>query len=108
MDYTTYRNVNNILTEAEKQLLNSFIAFANSKGFEAAMVDNSVVIKNVSNHNNNYRIVKVDDYYAIYTICISPDDYEYTAKCMVYVLLAEFNKSNGTSTHLHINFRVDL
>ncbi|MBC7400693.1 MAG: hypothetical protein H7289_12185 [Mucilaginibacter sp.] len=101
--------MNTLVIEKDLQLLYALVTFLRSENYNASVFNgDSVVIKDVTNKGNNFRIIKTDGYYVVYTICISKDDYEYTAKCTVYVLLAEYNKSNGTSTHLHINFKVDL
>jgi hypothetical protein len=92
----------------ELSLLRSFALFATQKGYNISAVDDSVIIRDVTNPNNNFKIFKRDDYYLVYTICVSPADYEYTARCMVYLLLAEYNQANGDSTHLHLNFKVEL
>ncbi|MCC8427292.1 hypothetical protein [Mucilaginibacter sp. UR6-11] len=100
--------MSNLLIATDLELMEAFVRFASHKGYDASIFEDSVVIKDVSNKNNNFKIIRRDEYFAVYTICISKDDYEYSAKCMIYILLAEFNKSNGTSTHLHMNFKVDL
>ncbi|MES2808628.1 MAG: hypothetical protein V4619_08400 [Bacteroidota bacterium] len=89
-------------------VLKAFAVFAAQKGHNASVINDSVVIRNVTNPNNNFRIFKQDGNYLVYTICVSPADYEYTAKCIVYLLLAEYNTANANSTHFHINFKVQL
>ncbi|OKS89190.1 hypothetical protein [Mucilaginibacter polytrichastri] len=88
--------------------LKAFEVYALTKGYEASMLNGAVVIKNVTNQGNNFSIQQADDYYAVFALKVSQADYEYTVKCMVYLLLAYFNKANSDNTHLHLNFRVDL
>jgi hypothetical protein len=90
------------------EILNAFALFAVNKGYNASVFNDAVIIKDVTNPNNNFRVFKSDDHYLVYTICVSAADYEYTAKCTVYLLLAEYNKSNANTTHLHLNFKVVL
>jgi hypothetical protein len=101
--------MDNLIKVSDLELLRTFGRFASQKGYNASIFNNdSVLIKDVSNKGNNFRITRREDYFVVYTVCVSKDDYEYSAKCMVYLLLAEFNKSMGSSTHLHLNFKVDL
>lgn len=101
-------SMSDVLINTDLNLLRAFVAYVKARGYNAAIVEGDVVIKDVTNNNNNFRVTKRDGYYVVYTICISPDDFEYSAKCQVYVLLSEYNQSNGTSTHLHMNFKVNL
>ncbi|TSJ40373.1 hypothetical protein FO440_11480 [Mucilaginibacter corticis] len=94
--------------ESELKALAAFVLFAKQKGYDAYLMDDYVVIRDVTNKNNNFRLANSDGYYKVNTICVSPLDYEYTAKCTVYMLLAQYNQANAGSTHLHINFKVDL
>jgi hypothetical protein len=89
-------------------VLNAFMKFAVENGHDASVVNDSVIIKNVTNPNNNFRIFKSEEDYLVYTVCISAADYEYTAKCIVYLLMAEYNRVNADATHLHLNFKVQL
>ena len=88
--------------------LKIFKEYATAKGYEAEIIDDALTLKNVVNPGNNFRLQKTDNYYWVYTTRVSRADYEYTAKCAVYLLLAEFNKDNSAATHLHINYKVDL
>jgi hypothetical protein len=96
------------ISAVELHLLRSFGVFATQRGFNVSFLNDSVVIKDVTNPDNNFRIFKKDDYYLVYTISVSAADYEYSARCAVYLLLAEYNKAKGDSTHLHLNFKVEL
>lgn len=88
--------------------LKIFGDYAASKGYEARLSNESLALDNVVNPGNNFRIQKSDNYYSVYTVKVSKADYEYTAKCEIYLLLAEFNKDNSQNTHLHIDYKVDL
>lgn len=90
------------------ETLHCFLAYALSKKYEAYINDDAVIINNVCNPGNNFKIYRSTDHYAVITLRISQQDYEYMAKCMIYVLMAEYNIENSSSTHLHINFKVDL
>lgn len=92
----------------ETEPLRVFGDYAASKGYEAKLTDDSLALNNVVNPGNNFRIQKLDKYYSVYTVKVSKADYEYTAKCAVYLLLAEFNKDNSQATHLHLDYKVDL
>ena len=92
----------------EIDLLKTFEAYAVSRGYEAMLTDDGVVFYNVANPDNNFIIKPTEGYYSVYTLRVSKADYEYTAKCMVYLLMAEFNRDNGDKKHLHINYKVDL
>jgi hypothetical protein len=91
----------------EPEPLKMFEVYAVSKGYQASVADNVVYINDVTNPGNNFRIQKADGYYTVSTINVSKSNYEYTAKCMVYLLMAEFNKDNGAE-HQHLKFKVDL
>lgn len=91
----------------EPEPLKMFEVYALSKGYKASVVDNTIRIVDVNNPGNNFSIQKADGYYTVSTISVSKADYEYTAKCMVYLLMAEFNKDNSAE-HLHLKFKVDL
>jgi len=88
--------------------LNALGSYAASKGYEARLENNGLMLNNVVNPGNNFRVQKSDNYYSVYTIRVSRADYEYTAKCEVYLLMAGFNKDNSQATHLHIDYKVDL
>jgi hypothetical protein len=92
----------------ETELLKAFGNYAISKGYETQYFEDSVVLNNVVNPGNNFKVRKSDNYYLVHTIKVSMADYEYTAKCVVYLLLAEFNKDNSKATHLHLDYKVDL
>jgi hypothetical protein len=91
----------------EHEPLKMFEVYAISKGYKASVLENTVRIKDVTNPGNNFSIQKADGYYTVSTISVSKADYEYTAKCMVYLLMAEFNKDNSAE-HQHLKFKVDL
>ncbi len=91
----------------EPEPLKMFEVYALSKGYKASVVNNTVRIVDIANPGNNFSIQKADGYYTVSTISVSKADYEYTAKCMVYLLMAEFNKDNSAE-HLHLKFKVDL
>jgi len=88
--------------------LKAFSHYALLKGYEAQLIENSLILTNVVNPGNNFKIHKSDNYYSVNTVKVSRADYEYTAKCAVYLLLAEFNKDNSKASHLHIDYKVDL
>ena len=90
------------------ETLHAFLAYALFKKYEAYISDDAIIINNVCNQDNNFKIIKSSAHYTVITLRISKQDYEYLAKCMIYVLMAEYNIANSTSTHLHINFKVDL
>lgn len=92
----------------ETHILKTFEAYAVTRGYEAKLNDDGVVLYNVANPDNNFIIKLTENYYSVFTLRISRADYEYTAKCMVYLLMAEFNKENGDKKHLHLNYKVDL
>jgi hypothetical protein len=92
----------------ETEPLKAFGDYAASKGYEANFAENSLTLNNVVNPDNNFKIQKSDSYYSVNTVKVSRADYEYTAKCAVYLLLAEFNKDNSKATHLHLDYKVDL
>ncbi len=91
----------------EPEPLKMFEVYAMSKGYKASVIDNTIRIVDVTNPGNNFSIQKADGYYTVSTISISRADYEYTAKCMVYLLMAEFNKDNSAEHH-NLKFKVDL
>jgi hypothetical protein len=91
----------------EPEPLKMFEVYALSKGYKASVFENSIRISDVTNPGNNFSVQKADGYYTVSTISVSKADYEYTAKCMVYLLMAEFNKDNSAE-HLHLKFKVDL
>jgi|GEM_PF-7106613 len=88
--------------------IKKFSEYATAKGYEVEFANDALTLKNVVNPGNNFKIQKTDGYYGVYTIQVSRADYEYTAKCVVYLLLAEFNKYHSGATHLHLNYKVDL
>ena len=90
------------------QALIAFMEYAQSRGKDVVLVEDFVTISNVVNPGNDFKVMMMDDYYVVITIRVSKQDYEYGAKCAVYLLLAEFNGANRESKHLHINYRVDL
>lgn len=90
------------------ETLNNFVQYAIAEGYEAKVFDDSVYLYNVKNPNNDFKMMEVNGSYSVYTIRVSQQDLEYTAKCTIYVLLAEYNKAHSQSNHLHINFRVEL
>jgi hypothetical protein len=91
----------------EPEPLRMFEIYAISKGYKASVIDDTVRIIDVTNPGNNFSIKKADGYYLVSTTSVSKADYEYTAKCMIYLLMAEFNKDNSAE-HLHLKFKVDL
>ncbi|GAB3921086.1 hypothetical protein [Mucilaginibacter myungsuensis] len=100
-----------VLTQNEPtamDILNSFVQFATANNYEAKLLDGIVYLYNVKNPGNDFKIMEVDNYYAVYTMRVSKLDYEYTPKCMIYILLADYNKSHSLTNHLHINFKVEL
>jgi len=92
----------------EAEPLKLFEVHASLKGYSTAFIDHDAYLYDIVNPGNNFQIRKSGDYYTVHTIKISKSDLEYTAKCMVYLLLAEYNKENSATVHNHINFRVDL
>ena len=92
----------------ETELLKLFGDYAIAKGYEVEKAEDSITLKNIVNAGNDFKLQKSDGYYWVYTIRVSRADYEYTAKCAVYLLLAEFNKDHSNATHLHLNYKVDL
>lgn len=92
----------------EAEPLKLFEVYASLKGHSTAFINDDAYLYDIVNPGNNFQIRKSGDYYTVHTIKISKSDLEYTAKCMVYLLLAEYNKENSATAHNHINFRVDL
>ncbi|MFD1256212.1 hypothetical protein ACFQ3S_05345 [Mucilaginibacter terrae] len=88
--------------------LKLFVAYAISMSYKAAMVENYVMLYDVVNPGNDFRVQKTDDYYSVLTTHISKSDMEYSAKCKVYLLLAGYNKKSSSTSPKHINFKVDL
>jgi hypothetical protein len=92
----------------ENEVLRLFAAYVVSKGHSALFEGDAVIIYDVANPGNDFKIYKADGYYVVITISVSEADYEYTAKCIIYLLLAEYNKEQGRAKHLYINYKVDL
>ena len=89
-------------------ILEAFSKFVASKGYKASMVDKSVVISHVNNPNNIFRVAKVNGMYAVDTLCLSPDDNEYSPKSIVYLLLEAYNKQRRKLRRRLLKFRVDM
>ena len=84
-----------------------FVDYALANGYNAELQDENILVRDVTNKGNDFKVIKIDGYYIVSTVSVSMADYEYTAKCVLYVVLAAFNRKNAEQ-HKHIKFKVDL
>ena len=88
--------------------LNLLKYYAITKGYQVVSIHDYLLFTNVINPGNNFKLIKVTNYYLLVTVYVSHQDYEYIAKSKLYMLLAEYNNDSSTSTHNYIDFKIQL